>query len=357
MPHSSTPERTGRPGIERESIELAGQRVDVFTLASSTGLELRFMTWGGVILSIKTPDRNGVLRNVALAYPRLSDYVNDPCFIGPLVGRYANRIAGARFTLGGVEYRLAANDGANHLHGGASGFHQRVWSAEPFEDRGDLGVRLHDTSPAGEEGFPGTLATRVTYTLTRRNELCVDYRATTDAATPVNLTQHTYFNLAGGSDILDHELTLNASRFTPVTASLIPTGERRPVAGTPFDFTAPYPIGARIDEDDEQLRHGDGYDHNYILDRTADDTPCFAARLSSPLSGRAVEVFTTEPGIQFYSGNSLGHGLAFRRRGGVALETQHFPDSPNQPQFPSTILRPGEVYRSRTVYRFSVDLA
>ncbi|HEX5830159.1 MAG TPA: aldose epimerase family protein, partial [Gemmatimonadaceae bacterium] len=264
------------------------------------------------------------------------------------------------FTLDGVAYTLARNDGPNHLHGGPGGFHRAVWDAEPFVDARGAGVVLSHTSPAGDEGYPGTLAVRVTYTLTTGGALVLDYHAATDAPTVVSLTQHVTVNLAGHGvrDVLDHELTLGASRFTPVDATLIPTGELRDVGGTPFDFRAPTAIGERIDDADEQLRRGGGYDHNFVLDRAAGAGLAFAARLREPVSGRSMDVHTTEPGIQLYTGNAMDggrigkQGRAYARHSGVALETQHFPDSPNQPCFPSTVLRPGETYASRTEYRF-----
>ena len=354
------------PTIVREHFGVTpdGRTVDAFTLTNARGAEVRFMTYGGVILSVLVPDRDGVLDDVTLGYDTLDGYLADTRFFGALVGRYANRIAGARFALDGREYRLATNDGPNHLHGGPRGFHTAVWSAEPFAGDGGVGATLRHTSPDGDEGYPGRLEARVTYTLTDEDDLEIDYHATADAPTHVNLTQHAYFNLAGhdAGDVHGHELAIAASRFTPVDPTLIPTGELRDVRGTPFDFTAPAPIGARIDADDEQLRRGQGYDHNWVIDREpGSDSLLLAARLRAPGSGRVMEVWTTEPGVQFYAGNVLPGGplgkggVDYVRRGGLALETQHFPDSPNRPAFPSTVLRPGDVYRSRTVYRFLVD--
>jgi aldose 1-epimerase len=325
-------------------------------------MELRVINYGGIILSLQVPDRNGRFEDVVLGYDSLADYERTSPYFGAIIGRYGNRIARGRFTLDGRTYALATNNGPNHLHGGAKGFDKVIWDVTPFE-RGDLvGLVFRYTSPDGEEGYPGTLQATVTYTLTDRNELIFDYHATTDRATPVNLTQHSYFNLAGdakgGGDILGHVLTLNADRFTPVTSTLIPTGEIRSVAGSPFDFRAPTAIGARIAQDDEQLRFGRGYDHNFVLN-TGSDT--LAARVYEPSSGRVMEVSTTEPGLQFYSGNFLDgtlrgkYGVVYRHRYGFAMETQHYPDSPNKPGFPSTILRPGEQYRSRTIYKFTVQ--
>jgi len=332
----------------------------LFTLANASGMEVRFASVGGVILSVLVPDRNGTMADVALGYDAPDDYQKDRNYFGAIVGRYANRIAKGTFSIDGHACALAQNDGPNHLHGGIRGFHRAEWSVEPFTGVARRGAVLSRLSPAGEEGYPGNLQVDVSYTLTDRNELIVDYLATTDAPTPVNLTQHSYFNLAGHDrgDILGHQLTLNASRFTPVDATLIPTGELRAVAGTPFDFTAAQAIGARIDGNDEQLRFGHGYDHNFVIDRADATTLTLAARVAEPSSGRVLEVHTTEPGLQLYTGNWLDgsqpgkRGHAYGRRCGLALETQHFPDSPNQEQFPSTILRPGQEYRSRAVYRF-----
>jgi aldose 1-epimerase len=336
--------------------------MDVFTLANACGMEVRFIAYGGIIVSIRVPDRDGVLADVTPGYDSLDDYRRDGRFFGAIIGRYANRIAQSRFTLDGVEYALTENEGENHLHGGPGGFHRATWRVAPFEDPSARVVLSH-RSDAGDQGFPGTLDARVTYALTDDNELIVDYCATTDAPTPVNLTQHAYFNLAGhdAGDVLDHELTLNASHFLPVDASLIPVGPKRSVAGTPFDFRMARRIGERLDQSDEQLVIGHGYDHNFVLDRRDDGEPVFAARVHEPRSGRVLEIFTTEPGIQFYSGSGVGGDRAgkgrhvYARNAAFALEPQHFPDSPNRPDFPSTILRAGEEYRSRTVYRFSTS--
>ena len=340
-----------------------GEEASVYTLTNARGMEVRVTDWGGVVLSISVPDREGTVEDVTLGFDTLAPYTTgESPYFGALVGRYGNRIADGRFSLDGRTYALATNNGPNHLHGGERGFDKRLWTAEPFETDSTAGLVLTRTSPDGEEGYPGALDVRVTYTLTDDDALAFAYHATTDAATPVNLTQHTYFNLAGpGGDVLDHELTLDAGAFTPVDSTLIPTGEVRPVAGTPFDFREPRAIGERIGADDEQIQYGGGYDHNWVLDRGGEAGLVRAARLYDPSSGRAMEVWTTEPGVQFYSGNFLDGsltgrgGVAYAYRSGLALETQHFPDSPNQPAFPSTVLRPGETYRSRTVYRFSVE--
>ena len=342
-----------------------GQLVKLYTLTNANGVELRAMNYGGIILSLRVPDRNGQFDDIVLGYETLDKYLDESPYFGAIVGRYANRIAGGRFTLNGKTYELATNNGPNHLHGGTVGFDKRVWEASPFVDDHGTGVTFSYTSPDGEEGYPGTLDTKVRYTLTDDNQLIVYYEATATEATPVNLSQHTYFNLAGdGSrDILDHRLMLNANRFTPVDSTLIPTGELRPVAGTPFDFTSLTPIGTRIDADNTQIEYGGGYDHNFVLDRSdaGKDSLALAARVVEPQTGRVMTVHTTEPGVQFYTGNFLDgsltgkDGVVYERRYGFCLETQHFPDSPNQPNFPSTILRPGETYRSRTIFTFSTQ--
>jgi aldose 1-epimerase len=338
-----------------------GTVVEALTLRNAHGIAVQVITYGGIIVSLETPDRNGQPADIVLGFDSLPPYLQDSPYFGAIVGRYANRIARGRFTLDGTTYALATNNGPNHLHGGVEGFDKVVWEAEPFVLPDSAGVILRYTSADGEEGYPGTLRAVVTYTLTADDALVIDYRATTDAPTPVNLAQHSYFNLAGdrGGDVLDHELTLRASRYTPVDSTLIPTGELAAVAGTPFDFTTPHAIGARIGEDHEQLRFGGGYDHNFALDRGG-DALALAASVYEPASGRTLDIHTTEPGIQFYSGNFLDGSLTGKRgrvyghRTGFCLETQHFPDSPNQPAFPGTVLRPGEEYRSRTVWVFGV---
>lgn len=340
-----------------------GQQVTLYTFSNSAGMEARVIDYGGIIVSLRVPDRDGELEDVVLGFDSLEGYVAEHPYFGAIIGRFGNRIANGRFTLDGQEYQLPVNNGPNSLHGGNRGFDKVVWAAEPFENDRGRGIILRYTSPDGEEGYPGTLEARVTYTLTDDNELIFDYHATTDAATPVNLTQHSYFNLAGNGagTILDHEVMLNASRFTPVNRDLIPTGALQPVAGTPFDFTEPTAVGSRIEADDEQLRFAGGYDHNFVIDRDAGDSLTLAARVRESTSGRVLEVLTTEPGVQFYTGNFLDgtltgkDGAVYERRTGFCLETQHFPDSPNQPDFPSTILRPGEEYRSSTVFRFSTE--
>lgn len=343
-----------------------GDSIDVYTLRNSNGLTVRAINYGGIILSLEVPDRDGRLGDIALGYESLEAYEESSPYFGALIGRYANRIAGGRFELDGRTYTLAVNNGPNHLHGGLRGFDKVVWRARPIRSDSGVGVTFTYTSPDGEEGYPGTLVTEVTYTLTDRDELHVDYVATTDAPTPVNLTQHTYFNLAGAGDrdILDHELTIHADWFTPVDETLIPTGERSPVRGTPFDFTMPRTIGDYIDaEEDEQIAFGEGYDHNFVLNRAGveEGDLSLAARVTEPVSGRVLEVYTTEPGMQFYSGNFLDgsltgkRGVVYHRRHGFCLETQHFPNSPNEPGFPPTILRPDETYRSKTIWAFTTQ--
>jgi aldose 1-epimerase len=338
-----------------------GRAVDAITLTGAGRVSMRFLTLGGIIVSLFAPDRDGHVDDITLGYDSVEAYLNDGLFFGALIGRYANRIANGRFTIGNREYVLPINNATNHLHGGPEGFYRALWTAETFESDDGVGATLTHLSPTGDAGYPGNLRVRVVYTLTSADELVVDYTATTDEPTPVSLTQHSYFNLAGHDrgSVLEHELTLNASRFTPIDDTLIPTGELRRVEGTPFDFREPRAIGESIDGADEQLRLAGGYDHNWVLDRSPDDELTFAARLCEPVYGRVLELYTTEPGIQAYSGNGLGDHIigkqwrVYTRYGGVALETQHFPDSPNQPSFPSTMLEPGQEYRSRTVYRFS----
>jgi aldose 1-epimerase len=340
-----------------------GQQVSIYTLTNASGIEAKVINYGGIITSLRVPDREGNLEDVVLGFEELDGYVSEHPYFGAIIGRYGNRIAGGSFTLDGESYRLPVNNGPNSLHGGEQGFDKVVWTAEPFENERGQGLVLTYTSPDGDQGYPGTLQARVTYTLTDRNELVFDYHATTDKATPINLTQHTYFNLAGdgSGSILNHEIMLNASRFTPVDSTLIPTGELRSVEGTPFDFRQSTPIGARIEQSDEQLRFGLGYDHNFVLDGAEGDSLTLAARVVEPTSGRVMEVLTTEPAVQFYTGNFLDgsltgkNGVVYEHRTGFCLETQHYPDSPTQPSFPSTILRPGEEYRSTTVYRFGTE--
>jgi aldose 1-epimerase len=337
-----------------------GRPITLYTLTNSHGVEVRTMNYGGIILSIRVPDRKGQLADNVLGHDTLEGYIPNPPYIGALIGRYGNRIANGTFTLDGKTYTLPKNDGPNTLHGGIKRtFDKVVWDGEARKG-GQPSVTFTYLSKDGEEGFPGNLKVKVTYTLNDENELVFDYVATTDKATPINLTQHSYFNLAGEgtSDILRHEIIINADRFTPVDKNLIPTGELRAVKGTPLDFTTSTKIGARIDDDYEQLVLGHGYDHNFVINRKGDDM-VLAARVYEPTSGRVLEVSTTQPGVQFYTGNFLDgtvtgkQGHVYKRRYGFCLETQHFPDSPHHPEFPSTILKPGENFQSKTIFKFS----
>ena len=337
-------------------------RVDLYTMTNSRGMEVRAMNYGGIIVSLRVPEKKGVLADVVLGFDTLDAYLNNKPYFGAIIGRYANRIANGKFTLNGAGYRLARNNGMNSLHGGLKGFDKVLWRGEQFENNQGIGVVFTYTSKNGEEGYPGNLKAKVTYTLTDQSELQIEYQATTDEATPVNLTNHSYFNLVseGNGDILKHNLILNADRFTPVDSTLIPAGELRAVAGTPFDFTKPTAIGARIDTNNEQLAIAHGYDHNFVLSRKGSGLE-LAGRVHEPQTGRALEVYTTEPGVQFYTGNFLDgtitgkHGHAYNKHAGLCLETQHFPDSPNHSNFPWTILKPEQTYNSRTVYKFSAE--
>jgi aldose 1-epimerase len=337
-----------------------GIPVEEYTLTNTNDMEVTIITYGGAIASIMAPDRDGNLANVALGCKNLKDYETKSPFFGCITGRFANRIAAGKFTIDGRECKLALNNGPNALHGGLKGFDKKVWAAAPLS--GAEGVELSYLSPDGEEGYPGNLSVKVVYTLTEQNEIRIDYAATTDKPTIVNLTNHSYFNLGGegSGTIYGHILKINADRYTPVDANLIPSGELAPVAGTPLDFRLPRAIGAGSRSEHEQIVKGKGYDHNFVLNRPSPDdrTLILAARLYHPGSGRIMEAWTTEPAVQFYGGNFLdgsvygGSGRAYRQSDGLCLETQHYPDAPNQPQFPTTLLRPGEVYRTTTVYKF-----
>jgi aldose 1-epimerase len=334
-----------------------GTAITLYTLTNSQGLEAKIMTYGGVITSLKAPDRNGNFENIVLGFDSLKPYVEEKVpYFGALIGRFGNRIAEGKFAIDGTTYQLETNDGSNHLHGGFQGFDKKAWEATPFTTESTVGLKLLLESADGDQGYPGNLKVDVTYTLTNDNELLVDFGATTDKATPVNLTQHSYFNLAGEGTILDHLMMIDADKFTPVDETLIPIGELRPVANTPFDFREPTLIGARIDQENQQLTYGKGYDHNFVLNKEPGAFE-LAARVVEPDSGRVLEVRTEEPGIQFYSGNFLdgslkGQGRTYDYRTGFCLEPQHFPDAPNQPDFASTILRPGEEYSTRMSFTF-----
>jgi aldose 1-epimerase len=341
-----------------------GVPVELYTLTNVHGVEMKATTYGGIVTSLKVPDRNGVMGDVVLGFNDIEGYLSpayakaNPYF-GAIIGRYGNRIGGAKFTVEGTKCTLAANNGPNNLHGGPTGFHKRIWAAKEISGTDGVGIEFSYTSKDGEEGFPGNLAVTVTYTLTNNDEFKVDYKAATDKTTICNLTQHSYFNLGGegSGDILGTEITLPCSKYTPVDETLITTGVLADVAGTPFDFRKATAIGARVDEDNQQLRFGKGYDHNWVIDRTGPGL-VLAATAYDPASGRAMDVLTTEPGIQMYVGNFLDGSLVgkagkpYNFRNGFCLETQHYPDSPNKPAFPSVTLKPGDTYSTTTVYKF-----
>ena len=337
-----------------------GEPVDIYTLRNGKGAEARIMTYGGIVVSLKMPDKDGQFSDVVLGYDDLDSYVKKSPYFGALIGRYGNRIGGAKFTLDGTTYTLATNDGPNMLHGGLKGFDKRVWSATPGGSADGPQLILHYLSKDGEEGFPGNLDVTATFTLTHDNALRLEYMATTDKDTVVNLTHHGYFNLAGKGDILSHVVMIPADRFTPVDSTLIPTGVLQPVENTPFDFRTATAIGARIGQDDEQLKFGKGYDHNWVINKTMGDLTLMA-RVTEPTSGRVMEVWSTEPGLQFYSGNFLDGtitgkgGRVYEHRDAFCMEPQHYPDSPNKPDFPTTELKPGEVYHNTIIYKFSTQ--
>ncbi len=352
--------------IERHSYGIAknAETVDEYVLTNASGMEVRIITYGGIITSLRVPDRNGVFKSVVLGMNSFADYEARNPFFGCITGRFANRIARARFTLDGVTYTLAANNGPNHIHGGVIGFDKRVWQAEVSSGAEYVALKLSYLSPDGEEGYPGNLDVSVTYTLTDASALRIDYDATTDKPTIVNLTNHTHFNLAGDGvgDTSNHILMINADAYTPVDMTMIPTGEIAPVAGTPFDFRRPKTIASSLRSGHPQMVAARGYDHNWVINRNgySDDTLVHAARAYDPLTGRVIEVFTTSPGVQLYGGNFfegtlVGTGGLYRQSDGFALETQSFPDAPNQPGFPSVVLRPGEKSHSTTIFQFSTD--
>ncbi|MCU7496449.1 MAG: galactose mutarotase [Ignavibacteria bacterium] len=343
-----------------------GESVSIYTLTNSKGMQAEITNYGGIVVRLVVPGNNNNLSDVVLGFNTLEEYIKDSPYFGAIVGRYANRIANGRFQIGSEEYKLAINNTPGgipcHLHGGIKGFDKVVWQAEASEGNNIPRLKLHYLSKDGEEHYPGNLDVTVTYSLTDDNELKIEYLATTDKATPVNLSNHSYFNLKGegNGDILDHEVMLNAQKFTPVNRGLIPTGELRDVQGTPFDFTKPHKVGERINDKDEQLEYAGGYDHNWVLSTDSAGALKVAATVYEPSAGRFMEILTTQPGVQFYSGNFLDgqikgkSGMPYEKRSGFCLETQHFPDSPNHPEFPDTILEPGKEFRSTTIYRFSV---
>ena len=338
-----------------------GQPVDLYTLTNKNGMEARITNFGGIVVSLKVPDRKGTLDDVVLGYDSIDGYLTNKAFLGAIIGRYGNRIAKGQFQLDGATYNVPKNDGENSLHGGIKGFNKRLWTAKDVSGGKGQALELTYLSKDGEEGYPGSLSVKVVYTLTDQNELEVDYSATTDKTTVVNLTNHSYFNLKGqgNGDILEHQLTIHADRFTPVSQSLIPTGELRPVKGTPFDFTKATAIGARIDADDQQIKFGRGYDHNWVLNDGGKGKMFVAAEAYEPTTGRVLQVLTTEPGVQFYTGNFLDGsitgkgGKVYNKRYAFCLETQHYPDSPNHPDFPTTTLKPGQKYQTTTIFKFS----
>ncbi len=337
-----------------------GRRATLYTLTNRNGLVVKITDFGGIITEIHTPDRGGVLADIALGFDSVEPYVSDSPYFGALIGRYGNRLCGGRFTIDGKTWQLPLNDGENHLHGGPGGYHTVLWKALPFQEGDAVGLTLTHCSPDGEQDYPGRLDVTVVYELNGDNEFIMTFDAVTSKPTPVNLTQHSYFNLAAGGDILGHELSIDADGYTPIDASSIPTGAIEPVKGSAFDFRSPRPIGERIGDDDLQLKNGSGYDHNFVLNKPAQRAMTRAARVRDPVSGRVLELFTEEPGVQFYSGNFLdgklnGKGRIYVYRSGLCLEPQHFPESPNHPSFPNTILRPGEEYATVSKYKFSVE--
>jgi aldose 1-epimerase len=339
---------------------LEGKAVDIYTLQNSNGVEARICNYGGIIVSLKAPDREGHLGDVVLGYDTLDGYLTNSPYFGAMIGRYGNRIARGKFSLDDVNYTLATNNGVNALHGGLKGFDKKVWKAKVIDGSCGPALQLTYVSKDGEEGYPGNLKVTAVYTLMPDNGLCLEYTATTDKDTVLNLTQHSYFNLAGQGDVLGHKVFIDADKFTPVDETLIPTGELRAVEGTPFDFRQPTAIGARIQKDDRQLKFGNGYDHNWVLNHPMGHLDVIA-RVSEPTTGRVLEVLSTEPGLQFYTGNFLDGsnvgkgGQVYNFRNAFAMEPQHFPNSPNQPDFPPGVLRPGQVYHNTIVFRLSTS--
>lgn len=359
---ASVPPSAGTIGAASFGNTTDGMAVQIYTLCNRDGMEARIMTYGGIVESLKVPDRNGRLGDVVLGYDNLAGYLTNSPFFGALIGRYGNRIAKGQFTLDGQTYTLPTNNPPNSLHGGDKGFFARVWKAAALVTSNGPVLQLSYLSKDGEEGYPGNMSVTATYTITEDNALRLDFEATSDKDTVCNLTHHSYFNLAGqgNGDILGDMLYINANSFTPVDATLIPTGELRPVDGTAFDFRQPTAIGARINADDQQIKFGPGYDHNWVINKPLGQLGLMA-RVSEPASGRVMEVFSTEPGLQFYSGNFLNgsimgkDGMVYRYRSAFCMEPQHYPDSPNHPQFPSTELKPGETYHNTIIYKFSTQ--
>jgi aldose 1-epimerase len=342
-------------------ITTEGDSVKQFTFSNSNGMEVKIINYGGIITQLKVPDKNGAIEDVVLGFDKLDDYLKGSPYFGAIVGRYGNRIAKGRFTLDGVEYTLAVNNGENHLHGGLKGFDKVVWDAEVFENENGAGLKLHYLSKDMEEGYPGNLNVEVVYTLNEANEIQIDYNAKSDKSTVVNITQHSYFNLTGNAqrNILGHEVMIHSDKILPVDAGLIPTGKFLQVEGTPFDFNELTKVGERINEENEQLKLGGGYDHCWVLNKNHEDELEWVVRVVEPTSGRVFELATTEPAVQFYSGNFLDgsltgkYGVTYEQRYGLCFEPEHFPDSPNQPNFPSVVLNPGDEYKTMTIWRFS----
>ena len=356
---SLTPNQGAQISVKPFGPPQNGIAVDLFTLRNKKGVEAAICNYGGLVISLKVPNRAGRFGDVVLGYDKLADYIKDTPYFGAMIGRYGNRIAKGKFTLDGKEYTLAINNGPNALHGGLKGFDKVVWEPKILARSEGPSLQLRYTSKDGEEGYPGNLSVTAVYTLTDDNALKLEYTATTDKDTVINLTQHSYFNLAGKGDILNHTVMIPADKFTPVDSTLIPTGELKPVEGTPFDFRTPTPIGARIGQDDEQLKFGGGYDHNWVINKPMGKLGLMA-RVFEPTSGRVLEVLSTEPGLQFYTGNFLDGkltgkgGWVYQRRNAFCMEPQHYPDSPNQPNFPSVVLKPGQVYKNTIVFKFSL---
>ncbi len=357
---SLPPQQQGKITVKPFGHTKDGTAVNLYTLRNNNGAEAGIINYGGLVIFLKVPDRKGHFGDVVLGYDNLDAYIKETPYFGAMIGRYGNRIAKGRFTLDGQEYALAINNGPNALHGGLKGFDKVVWEPRFLASPEGPSLELKYVSKDGEEGYPGNLTVTAVYTLTEDNALKLEYTATTDKDTVVNLTQHSYFNLAGKGDILNHVVMMPADKFTPVDSTLIPTGELRPVDGTPFDFRTPTAIGARIGQDNEQLKFGNGYDHNWVINKTMGELSLMA-RVYEPTTGRVLEVFSTEPGLQFYSGNFLdgkitgkGHWV-YQFRNGFCMEPQHYPDSPNQPNFPSVVLKPGQTYHNTIIFKFSVQ--